>query len=144
MGWMPITFLFFICFSVSPYCSIHVLPIPFLIFFFPSAFEFGWEVWGSTVSLPQCTAKKRHPVAKVGGDQHDLQSWRGRVLCVADGTSTEYMYTGYSVPRKAAGQYVRNPTASLSTRTLLFTTVGWFNPSVGLDLTRVQLLCHER
>jgi len=144
MGWMPITFLFFICFSVSPYCSIYVSPIPFLIFFFPSALEFGWEVWGSTVSLPQCTAKKRQPVAKVGGDQQDLQCWRGRFLCVADGTSTEYMYTGYSVPRKAAGQYVRNPTAALSTRTLLFTTVGWFNPSVGLGLTRVQLLCHER
>ena len=132
---MPITFLFFICFSVSPYCSIHVSPIPFLIFFFPSALEFGWEVWGSTVSLPQCTAKKRQPVAKVGSDQQDLQCWRGRVLCVADGTSTEYMYTGYSVPRKAAGQYVRNPTASLSTRTLpiyyrgLVQSIGW----VGFD-----------
>ena len=47
---------------------------PFLsLLLFPSSRKFSKEVWGSTtVSFPQCPAKRRQPVAKVGGDQIHL------------------------------------------------------------------------
>jgi len=47
---------------------------PFLsLLLFPSSRKFSKEVWGSTtVSFPQCPAKRKQPVAKVGGDQIHL------------------------------------------------------------------------
>ena len=43
---------------------------PFLsILFFPSPLKFSKEVWGSTVSLPQCLAKNDSQLQKLEGDK---------------------------------------------------------------------------
>ena len=47
----------------------HPFPFPSLLFFPSLLLKLSKEVWESTVSFPQCPAKKCHPVAKVGGDQ---------------------------------------------------------------------------
>jgi len=53
---------------------------PFLsLLLFPSPRKFSKEVWGSTtVSFPQCPAKRRQPGAKVGGDHIHLVPKVGR------------------------------------------------------------------
>ena len=59
-----------------PHPSLPRLPLllhpshPFLsLLLFPSSRKFSKEVWGSTtVSFPQCPAKRKQPVAKVRGD----------------------------------------------------------------------------
>ena len=55
--------------SFSRYCSTHVSHIPFPILFFLSPLKFSQEIWGSSASFPQCSAKNGSQLKKVRDDQ---------------------------------------------------------------------------